>query len=336
MAETIGNGYRRLFQIRLLHHYWLDEAATVFDLIPSQAKREERLLSYDMRPFLALTPTTATEKLLQGLGCVYKSIASGCMVAAPETTVIPDDAILEFIVTVQHPAFHNYTALTLRPQKIYEIFYQPEEKTYRYKENVPLLSNLTGASRGTGAGKSLFLSTEIPALAADDKVEALVISGTTLLQLTGDQPGAGTHQLAPQAANLPVFVNQADLPAIVPPAGLVGAPARGILLTGQIPDPVFALIRLAPVRPTDTDFSFIDATGHAKVSSPVFDIRFKSRSTIWQYFDKSSGALISAETDPLPLTYYGNAGSKQKPSEGVVKAVKSGDRITQLVSEIFI
>ncbi|HBG06843.1 MAG: hypothetical protein A2075_00115 [Geobacteraceae bacterium GWC2_58_44] len=336
MTESINNRYQRLFQIRLLHHYWLDEGGTCFDLIASQATREERLLSYDMRSFLAVAPTAVTAQLLDGLGCVYKNSALGCMVAAPQARVIPDDAIFEFLVTVQNAAFFNYTALTLRLQKIYEIFHQPEKKIYRYKEHVPLFSNLTGASRGTGPGKALFLSTEFPALSADDKVEALFVSGNSLVQLTGDQPGAGTHQIAPQATNLPVYVNQADVQAIVPPAGLVGAPARGIQLTDEIPDHVFALIRLCAIRPDDTEFSLIDADGHAKSPGPVFDIRFKGRSTTWQYLNKSTGALISAESNPLPLTHYGNAGSKQKPSEGVVKAVQSGDKITQLVSEIFI
>jgi len=336
MAESIDNPYRRLFQIRLLHHFWLDEGATVFDLIAPQAKREKRLLSYDARPILAVTPTAATARALAGFGCIFKSTAPGCLVAAPKGRVIAADAVFEFAVTVQDPAFYNYTALTLRPRKIHEIFYPPEKKIYRYKENVPVLTNLTGASRGNGPGKTLFLSTGVPALAADDQVESLFVSGAALMQLTGDQPGGGSRQLAPQAADLPVFVHQGDLPAIAPPAGLVGAPARGVLLTEGMPDRVFAVIRITALRPDDEDFSIIDAGGHAKTIGPVFDIRFKSRSTIWQYFDKHSGALISAETDPLPLTHYGNAGSRQKPSQGLVQAEKSGDRITGLVSEIFI
>ena len=336
MPETVSKAYRRLFQIRLLHHFWLDEGGTLFDQIASQAKREQRLLSYDMRPFLALAPTGATAQALSGLGCVYKSIASGCIVAAQETVVIPGDTRLEFTLTVQDPAFYNYTALTLRPQQIYEIFYQPEERLYRYKENVPLLSNLTGASRGGGAGKTLFLSAEFPALANEDKVESLILSGAALRQLTSDQPGAGSRQLAAQAPDLPVFVNQADLPAIVPPAGLVGAPARGIELGDQVPDRAFALIRVSALRPDDQDFSFIDAEGHAKAAGPIYDIRFKSRSTTWKYINKSTGTLISTESNPLPMTHFGNAGTKQKPAEGLVKAVQSGGRITDLVSEIFI
>jgi hypothetical protein len=336
MPETVTTPYRRLFQIRLLHHYWLDQGATVFDLFSPQKKRDERLLSYDVRPVLSLEPTAETAETLRGLGCVYRNTASGCIVAAPESVVIPGESSFDIVLTIVDPAFHNYTALTLLPQKIYDIYYAPEERMYRYKENVPLLSNETGASRGTGAAKTLYLSKEIPAPAADDKVESLVVSGGALMQLTGDQPGGGSVQIGPQADQLPVFQNQADLPLIVPPAGLVGAPAKGILLERGIPDNVYALIRLTPVRPGDDDFSMVDATGHPKPDGPIFDIRFKSRSTIWQYFNKSSGALISTEPNPLPLTYFGNPGTKQKPSEGVVKAVMSGDRITQLVSEVFI
>ena len=338
MAERIINGYKRLFEVRLLHHYWLDEGATVFDLVPDQTKKSTRLLQYDMRSFLAVTPTAPTAKVLNGLGGVYKNTALGCIVAVPNSAVVPVDTMFEFVVTVQDAALFRYTVLTLRPQRIHELFHQPEEKTYRYKENVPVLSNLTGASRGTGLNKSLFLSEEIPALAADDQVEALVLFGNALLQLTGDQPGAGTQQLNALATNLPVFVHQGDVPAIVPPTGLVGVPARGVMLSDDIPDNVFALIRLS-AQANDSDFSFIDSSGHAKTTHPIFQIRFKNRSTIWQYFNKSTGAVDSTELNPFPLTLFGNAGTKRKPSDGLVKAVKSGTQITQitqLVSEIFV
>jgi hypothetical protein len=336
MAEHIINGYKVLFEILLLHHYWIDEGAIVFDLIPAKEKRDKRLLSYDRRSFLAVTPTTGTAEALDGLGCVHKDTALGFMVAVPNSVEVPGEAMFQFMVTVQNPAMLNYTALTLRPQKIYEIYYQPEDKAFRYKENVPVLSNLTGASRGTGSDKSLFLSKEIPTLSNDDQVEALVLSSGALVQLTGDQPGAGTQQIHSSATDLPLFVHQGDVPPIVPPAGLVGAPARGIALTDDIADNVFALIRLSPIRADDGDFSFIDGSGHAKATHPVFQIRFKNRSTFWRYLNRSTGDVMSTETQPLPLTYFGNAGTKKKPSEGLVKTVNSNLKITQLISEIYV
>ncbi len=336
MAERTVNVYKRLFEIRLLNHYWLDEGPTVFDLIAPPEKRTKRLRSYDMRPFLSVKPSPSTEKRLEDLGCLYKETALGCTVAIHDKTEVPLDAEFDLIVTVRHPDVFNYTALTLKAQKIYELYHGPEDKTYRYKENVPFLSNLTGAARGTGSSKALFLSREIPFLAPDDQVESLVLSGSLLLQLTSDQPGATTQQVSSTATNLPVFVHQADAPVIVPPSGLVGAPVRGIRLTDDVAGDVFALIRISALRGDDPDFSCIDSSGHAKPTSPVFQVRFKNRSTIWQYYDKRNGTLTSAEPIPLPLTYFGNAGTKQKPSQGLVKAVKTGTRIDRLVSEIFV
>jgi hypothetical protein len=334
MTERIDNQQNLLFQVHLLHHYWLDDGATVFDLMPSQDARDNRLLSYDRRPFLAIAPTVSTAKVLAGLRATYKDTALGCLVAVPNDTVLPVGTVLEFVVTVQDGAFNNYSALTMRGQNIREIYYQPEDTIYRYKENVAVLSNLTGTSRGTGANKALFLSREFPALAADDQVEALFSAAGALSQLTGDQPGAGIQQLSALATDLPVFLNQGDLPAIVPPPGLTGAPQRGIPLSADLPDQIYALIRLSATP--GSDFSFIDNNGKALAAYPTFQVRFKNRSTVRNYFQKTTGAFLSAETAPLPLTYFGNAGSKQKPSDGFVKAVKNGSQITQLVSEIFI
>jgi hypothetical protein len=336
MVEPVKNIYKRLFEIRLLHHYWLDEGVTIFDLIGDQDKKDKLLLSYDRRTFLAVTPTATTAKVFNGLGCVHKNTALGCVVAVPDTVVISVETEFIFMVTVSAPAVFNYTSLTLQPRGIYEVYYQPEDKTYRYKENVPVLSNLTGTARGTGNNKALYLSKEIPNLASDDKVESLVRENNSLMQLTSDQPGADLQELSAQATDLPVFVHQGDIPVITSPAGLTGAPQKGILLSDDIPDNVFFLIHLAAIRSDDDDFSFINSDGQAKMSGPVYQVRLKNRSTIWQYLDKNSGAVISTESESLPLTHFGNAGTKQKPSEGLVKAEMNGNKISRLISEIFL
>jgi hypothetical protein len=331
MVELIRDGYVKLCEIRLLHHYWLDDGSTVFDAI-SGDKQERYLASYDVRTLLKIAPTSSTMKALKGLRYIYRETALGCIVVVPEDCVVPDDITFEFAVIVRDSAFFNYTALTLSPQKIYELFYQPEKKKYRYKENVPLLSNKTGTQQGS----TLFLSKEIPDSAAGALAEALYRSGSALMQLTGDQPGAGTQQLNADAANMPVYCHQDDVPEIVAPDGLSGAPERGILLTDDIPDSVFLLIRLEPMRVEGGDFSLVDINGHPKTVGPVFHVRFKNRSTFRRYLNMKTGAVDSTESTPLPLTNYGNAGIKKKPSEGLVKVEKSGDKITQLISEIFV
>jgi hypothetical protein len=335
MSERTISRYQRLFEVQLLHHYWLDEGATAFDLIADQAKKAARLLAYDVRPVLVARPTTATEAGLRAFRCLFRQTALGFVVAAPDTAIIPPDTVFTFVVAVGDSGFYNYTSLTLRPQTIYELRNPVDGNLYRYKENVPVLANLTGASRGAGANSSLFLSREIPAPSASDQIESLVLSGGALLQLTGDGPGATTQQLGALATNLPVYVHQADAPVITPPAGLTGAPARGVMLSTDVSDDLFALVSLTAVRADNDAFSFVDATGAPKAAPPVYQVRFKNRSTVWTYRDKQTGALASTEPSPLPLTYFGNAGTKQKPSRGFVKAQRNGIAISGLISEVF-
>jgi hypothetical protein len=349
MIERIDTKYKRLFELRVFHHYWLDQGNVLFDSLPNEDK-ERRLLSYDVRSFLALKPTTTTEKALKGFGCVYKESNLGCIVVAPDSVVLPTDTVFEFVVTVKDAMFFNYTALTLRPQKIYELIIQSKDiqsvdslpiiNIYRYKENVPVLSNLTGATRGTGINKNLFLSKEFSESKETDLVESLVLSGKALLQLTSDPPNADTHLLNVDVSDSPVFLNQSDIPEIVPPKDLNSVQKNGILLSSDIANDVFMFIKLSGKREDDMDFNFVDSNGHAKSNYPIFQIRFKSRSTFWQYFKKSNGALDFKESEPLPLTYYGTAGKKNmpKPSDGLIEVNKNenSDRVSSLISNIFI
>jgi len=252
------------------------------------------------------------------------------------SAVFRDKTVLSFVVSVTSAQFYGCTSLTLRPQTIDELFKTDDRRTYRFKGNVPVLSNLTGATRGTGPTRDLFLSTEIPGPDASDAVEALVRSGGALLQLTSDNPAATTQQLGPQASDLPVFVHQGDIHTIAPPAGVTGVPAKGVQLSEEIPDDVFAVISLTAVRADDSAFSFVDGAGAPKADPPVYQVRFKNRSTRWTYLDKTTSAPVAASTNPLPLTFFGNAGTGQKPSNVVVKARMTGTRVTQLISEIYV
>lgn len=339
MAEHSTTAYRRLFEVRLLHHYWLDDGAQLFDALAADVQAE-RLLTYDIRPVLRAAPTPATQRQLDGLRCLFVATGVGFVIAAPAGTVLAANTTFAFTVSVADGQYFDYTALTFRPQVIQEASnpadLSPTRVVYRYKSDVPLLSNLTGVTRDLGAGTVLFLSGEYPAPDANDPVESMVSSAGALLQLTADNPGAATQELHASAAAMPVFVHQGDAPAITPPAGVVGAPARGVLLGDDVPDDTFALISLTAVRGDNDAFSFVDGAGAPKATAPVYEVRLKNRSTYWTYLDKRTGALGSTEPQPLPLTFFGNAGTRQKPSRGIVKAQKSGARVTRLVSEIYI
>lgn len=333
MTERTTTSYNRLFEVRLLHHYWLDDGAMVFDQLPP-GEQNDRLLTYDVRPILGVTPTASTEALLANLGCIFKPTGAGFIAGAPGGTAIAADTVFSFIVSVIDGDVFGYTALTLRPQAIHSAFdpndNSPGRTVYRYKENVPVLSNLTGTARGA----TLFLSAGIPPKSGGEPAEALVLAGAALAQFTGDDP-APTQQIDANANNQPVFVNQADAPVIVPPAGVTGAPPRGVELTNDVTDDVFALITLT-ARAGNAAFSFVDGAGAAITPAPVYQARFKNRSTFWTYLNTQTGAVKSTEAAPLPLTYFGNAGTKQKPSRGLVKVVENAGKITQLVSEIYV
>ncbi len=337
MAERIVNGYKRLFEVHLLHHYWLDDASVLFDALP-EIRKTKLLLTYDARSFLEIKPTPTTANKLKAFRGIFKNTALGFIVAVPKGVVIPDAELFSFVISISDADFYKYTTLTFINRKIYELYYQPEDKILRFKENVPVFSNLTGISRGVNPDKSLFLSREIPASTANDKVEYLNITGNSLFQLTSSQPGATKVKLNNIAANMPVFVHQNDSPVIVPPIGLAGTPGKGILLTNEIPDNVFGVVNITATNPIDNDFSCTSA-GVAKIACPVFQIRFKNRQAVWKYLNKNNGSPISESSTPLPLTYNGNAGVKKKPGDSGIKVqYESNDptkRIEKVYTEIF-
>lgn len=381
MAEQIVNGYKRLFEVRLLHHYWLDEGAKIFDLLPKddiernalptplereQPTRERRLLNYDVRPFLSVVPTATTEQRLKGLRCVFKATALGLVVAVPKDVPIPDNTLFEFVVTVRNADFFNYTALTLRKQKIHELYHQAEDKTYRYKENVFLFSNETGTSKSLHVSPSLptgedvrFLSRPIPAFigTATYQIESLVGAlHQALVDLpTAAPPSAGWSTIA-DPTKQPIYAHQDDAPAIVFPSGLTNVPQRGVELTPDLPDDLFALIRIKTLVPTNNPFSLLLTTNLAPpapsvLRSPIFEIRFKNRSTVWKYYNKTTQVAESNSGGLFPLTYSGNAYVKanpdptptftrrQPPSVASIKVTPDTNdpsKITELISEIFV
>jgi len=337
MAERIVIGYKRLFEVRLLHHYWLDDGSSVYDTLPD-AKKSKLLLTYDARPFIEVLPTPSTANKIKSLKGVFKTTGLGFIVAVPKSMLIPDDDVYSFVITVKSAEFYKYTSLTLMSRGIYELYYAPEDKIYRYKENVPVFSNLTGASRGVGPNKSIFLSREIPVTAPTDKAEFLNIAAGALVQLISSQPGATTQQINAVANKMPVFVHQNDAPVIIPPAGLTGTPGRGILLNNEIPDDLFGIINIAVTNPVDSDFGCTTA-GIAKEVAPVFQIRFKNRSAFWKYLNKNTGVPVSESSTPFPFTNTGNAGAKKKPGDSSVKVKFQNDdpnlRIEKIYTEIF-
>lgn len=355
MVEFLRIAYTRVFEVRVLHHFWLDDGSTDFDMITDEGQKTARLLAYDVRQLLSFVPSPATAATITGLRGQLRTTGLGFVLAVPDDAVLPLDSTFEFFVVVVAPDYANYTAQplarpgvtssttpSLTPQPIVTVVDPVPEpitgttQVHRFKANVPVLSNLTGVARGTGEASRLFLSTSYPAASAGDAVEALVAVGNDLHQRIGDPPDAPLNVVGART-QLPIFVHQGDVPAITPPPGTTGAPAFGIELSADTPPDVSIVIRLTPRRPTGTSFNFADSNGapHPR----VFEVHLQNRWTTWRYHDKRDGSLTSTEASPLPLTHFGNAGTKQKPPTTALSAefdTQDPPRITRFVSEIFV
>jgi hypothetical protein len=339
MGEQVRTVFLRLFEVRILHHYWLDEGAVEFGAITDVGTRTSRLLTYDVRRILLVEPAAETARLIAGMQGVFRATGLGLVVAVPNGTLVDLDSTFRFHLRAVASTYAAYTAMTLRPQHVVDVADPARGTLHRYKANVPVLSNLTGASRGTGAAKRLFLSAEYAAgAAAGDGVEALVTSGPQLRQLTGDPPGAPVHVLGARS-ELPVYIHQGDLPAIVPPVGSTGAPPRGVELVADLPPDVAALIRVSPRRDDDNAFSIANANGTVRTPSRVFEVHVRNRWTTRRYRDQRDGSVTSTDTELTPLTYFGNDGPARKPRADALTVERDSSdptRVTQLISDIYV
>jgi hypothetical protein len=326
--------YARLFEFRVLHHYWLDEGATMFDALPDASQRE-RLQSYDVRTLLEIKPTAATAARLKGLQAVWKPTSLGLVVGLPADVRVEGTSTFEFTLRIVDPDFLAYTAYGLTVPASVDAYVTPTGRVLRFRSDAALYSNLTGCARGTGGAKQLFLSKEVPARQGTDRIEYIVKYLGALVQLLADPPSSATAVLGPVVGDLPAFATHADIPAVAALPGVVGAlPSRGILLPDGAPTDTFALIRIDAVRATDPDFS-CTVGGVAKPIAPVFQLRFKNRRTLWRRFRKSSPESLLSEAGPFPLTYIGNPSAAQKPVTLAVKLDRAATAITNIVSEIY-
>ena len=351
MAEQVKIGYQRLFEVRALHHYFLDEGVFDFNTpLPApdpndpnyqkekiEAALKSNLAAYDVRPFLSFTPVPATGQLLRGIHGVFKPTATGFVVAVPAGVEIPADARFEFAVQVQNADFFYYTALTLRRQKIVDI--AQDGKTYRYKERVFLFSNQTGAKRTISGRDLLCLSREIPAFAGSAyPAESFTMLGSKLYQAFKDtslSPPTEWKEIGSKD-DFPVFVHQDDVPSLTLPDG---SAFKGIELTGDLPDDIFALIQIDAAT-TNTGFQILDNNKFPLQPCPIFEVHFKNRSTFWRYYNKTTGVFEEAlwPIQPLPLVFNGNptpANEKRKKAPPAsLTPEMTGALVNKLYSDI--
>jgi hypothetical protein len=332
VVETVRSRSALLADVRVLHHYWLDDGDVAFDAITDPAARLRRLRGYDVRRFLAVEPGPATATTIAGLRGVFRTGPLGFLVTVHDGTILAPDTAFEFFLTVTDPEFSGYTAQTLRLRPVVGVADPADHAVHTYKAEVPLLSNVTGVARDARR----YLSREYAATA--DTVEDIVLSGGVVRQATGDPTGSPPTQqfrvLGPPGEH-PVYVHQADAPTITAPAGATGAPARGVELKPGTPATVAAVVRLVATR--GGALAMVGSDGRPLSPAPVFEIHFQNRWTTWRYRRSTDGSVVSTEAAPRPLTRFAGSSTKRRPASTAITVERHATdptKVVRLVSEI--
>ena len=116
--------YKTLFEIKILHHYFLDNGENRYDLLSTEEKNKIEEY-YDIRKILEIIPTSDCTQILQSHRCIFKATADGFSIGvkASQDAIQPDlfnpfipisqNTVFRFLVRMKDPGFLNYTALPL-------------------------------------------------------------------------------------------------------------------------------------------------------------------------------------------------------------------------------
>lgn len=119
--------YAILFEVQVLHDYFLNRGSLVHEAL-ADVQRDALFRSYTSGTFLEVAPTRSAKKRLAGHAMIFKTTASGFLVAvkvAPSSQedrpAIPPEADfrLAFALRISDPRFFNYTSLADSSPKFY-------------------------------------------------------------------------------------------------------------------------------------------------------------------------------------------------------------------------
>lgn len=116
-----GYKYKVLFEVRVLHHFLLDEATNHFEGM-TKLGREKNLLHYSVLDLLDVFPTEPTIKTLSGNKLIFKKTQYGFLVAVrtdidDDTLALADlrlDGKLSFYMKKKNSSFMNFSSLSLK------------------------------------------------------------------------------------------------------------------------------------------------------------------------------------------------------------------------------
>ncbi|WP_210518779.1 hypothetical protein [Hymenobacter terricola] len=119
LLETFTTGYETLFQVQILHRYFLNVGTTAFDAAAPLPAVQPALAAarraYAVQPFWRLMPDAATQEALRNARLLFKLLPDGFRVGVPTdgghhpVVPLPDELDLNFLVYSTDPFFALYT-----------------------------------------------------------------------------------------------------------------------------------------------------------------------------------------------------------------------------------
>ncbi len=112
--------YKPLFQVNILHNYFLNSGVDEFFSMTESAKNKQ-LDAYDVNTFFSIKPTGNTARKLSGHNLVFKTTNTGftvwCKVTGNNNNIpfinLDSNLFFTFLLKIKDPAFFNYSNLNL-------------------------------------------------------------------------------------------------------------------------------------------------------------------------------------------------------------------------------
>jgi len=386
--------YKRLFEVRILHDYYLSKAdLTSFYELNDNEKAEFLNLSifqneYDVQNYLEIIPSDSTQTLFRNFHLRMAISPSGFMVGVKvktqmneageeeylPTILTPADTLrLGFQLRIKDPDFNTYTNLKIRQSAPASYFFSntntEEEKvfpslslpvaeydadtTYESGEMAIVGDILKEALEETNSDSDavwravdggVFANEQdhilLPKVFPYTLSEASDATEFTLKELDGSDVKKVTFNTTGKSQTLSLDFRQSALTADDEPEDIIdghylleistdsSTKTVPVYLSAELYRRANAGALVIKTDVTDPDFRVMNDDGTlitrkkadgTFVSHPVFEIRFKRRSTYWRYRSDSGGSLkaISDTTQFLdkesgylvtknlrPLTYF--------------------------------
>ena len=116
---AIKTSYKKLFEVKCLHHYFLNVGTSHFEDI-GPAEQIKRMSKYDINDFVEFVPTMETKRILKGYRMKALQTATGIFIVVPvsksdpaKPAFPPVTGSLTFALFTKGFKFPNYSKFTI-------------------------------------------------------------------------------------------------------------------------------------------------------------------------------------------------------------------------------